>query len=35
MLQLGLVEKVDKIKEGAFRPARMYRFVKRSIQYFA
>lgn len=35
MLQLKLIEKVNKIKEGAFRPARMYCFVKKSIQYFA
>lgn len=35
MLQLDLIELVNKVKEGAFRPAKMYRFLKKKIQYFA
>jgi 8-oxo-dGTP diphosphatase len=34
ILQLDFLEKAGKIKEGAFRPAEMYRFSKKEMQYF-
>lgn len=35
MLQLDLIEPTKKVKEGAFRPAKIYKFLKKKIQYFA